>query len=133
MHLAATTCKKYLILAADGLLILLLVFGKQIVTWMHTYIPPCAFYEKGLLCPACGSTRSMGALFRGDIVGAFLFHPYVFCLTIFAGLCLLTANLAHVANVPWAKRIGAVIFRGTTVIVLAAGFAIFGVGRMIFF
>jgi len=31
-------------------------------------------------CPGCGMSRATGRLFRGDLVGAFAYHPWVFAL-----------------------------------------------------
>ncbi len=38
----------------------------------------CAFHElTGLYCPGCGGTRAMRALFAGDIIRSFCYHPFV--------------------------------------------------------
>jgi len=33
-------------------------------------------------CPGCGMSRATGRLVRGDLVGAFAYHPFVFALII---------------------------------------------------
>lgn len=131
MTTITTIIKRPIVLALDGALLLVGVFGKQIVAWMHAVIPDCPFYEMGILCPACGSTRAVGALVRGEIAEAFALHPYVTGLTFLCGAGLVLANLAYVFRISWAQRIGNAVFRGMTVIVLAVGYAIFGVARML--
>ena len=45
-------------------------------------VPPCMIYElTGLYCPACGGTRAVLALLRGDVLGSLYYHPVVvyFC------------------------------------------------------
>lgn len=41
-------------------------------------LPACVFREvTGLLCPGCGGTRAVCHLIRGEILKAFLYHPFV--------------------------------------------------------
>jgi len=50
-----------------------------------TQVPPCPFYSHfHYYCPACGNTRSMSALFRGDILSAIRYNltPILFGLFI---------------------------------------------------
>lgn len=126
-----TTIKRSVVLGLDGLVALLCIFGKQMVAVVHATIPACPFYEKGILCPACGSTRAVGAFLRGDIAAAFGYHPYLICLAILCALGLVLANLAYVFKLSWAQRVGTVVFRGMTVIILAGGYAVFGIARML--
>lgn len=48
-------------------------------------LPGCAFREwTGLPCATCGSTRMVGALLAGDVIGAMRWNPLVF--TLLAGI-----------------------------------------------
>jgi len=47
--------------------------------------PPCSFLvHTGYPCPSCGLTTSFAAVAHGDVVGAFLAHP--FGIPLFAGV-----------------------------------------------
>lgn len=64
-------------LAAGGILAAGLFFY---YTAGHEYIviPGCVIYRTtGIWCPACGGTRSVLALLRGDLIQSFLYHPIV--------------------------------------------------------
>lgn len=44
-------------------------------------LPPCPFLTRtGWRCPACGGTRMLAALLRGDIAEAWYYHPLFFLL-----------------------------------------------------
>ena len=43
---------------------------------LHATLPACPFLAlTGHPCPLCGGTRSFAAMWRGDVVGAFHYHP----------------------------------------------------------
>ena len=51
-------------------------------------MPDCTFEAiTGLYCPGCGGTRSVIALFKGNLIKSFMFHPAVpyaaICLVVF--------------------------------------------------
>ncbi len=52
----------------------------------------------GLACPGCGMTRAVSRLVRGDLTGAFDYHPLVFlvaALAIFGGAWYLARRQNH--------------------------------------
>lgn len=56
----------------------------------------------GLFCPGCGGTRSVLALFRGDIIHSFVYHPLVlYVVSIYAiymirgGVAILSRERYH--------------------------------------
>lgn len=56
--------------------------------------PPCLFrLSTGLPCPGCGMTRSLIALWHGDLLTSFRYHPlgpplFLFCALLLAALLL---------------------------------------------
>ncbi len=69
------------------------VIGYSIVGYLilrHFHIdpmvlfPPCGFYDAtGYYCMGCGGTRAVLALFRGDFVQSFCYHPLVIVVIAF--------------------------------------------------
>ena len=64
-------------LAAGGILAAGLIFyfiwGKEFVA-----VPVCIIYRTaGIWCQACGGTRAVLALLRGELMQSFLYHPIV--------------------------------------------------------
>ena len=50
----------------------------QFVEWMARQVFPCLFHlTTGLYCPACGGTRAVRALLRGNLKMSFQYHPIV--------------------------------------------------------
>lgn len=45
---------------------------------LSTLLGPCTLHAlTGLYCPGCGGTRALRALFAGQFVQAFVYHPFV--------------------------------------------------------
>lgn len=64
-------------LAAGGILAAGLFFYYT-AGYEYIVIPGCAIYRAtGIWCPACGGTRAVLALLRGDLAQSFLYHPIV--------------------------------------------------------
>lgn len=60
---------------------------RQKLVWLSRFFPECYFYKStGYLCPACGNTRCIKALFKGHIVEAFGYNITVPMLIIIAGM-----------------------------------------------
>lgn len=52
--------------------------------WPNEYRIPCLFHAAtGLLCPGCGTTRSLTALIHGDLAGAFAFNQLIYFIPVF--------------------------------------------------
>lgn len=80
-----------------GLLGLWLVYTRffQVLQGAHLTLPPCPFYAlTGHPCPFCGGSRSYAAMWRGDVVSAFRYHPL--------GPLLFVATFAALAVAGWA-------------------------------
>lgn len=94
------------VLGALGALSAWLVYTR--VFWtaqsLHATLPACPFLLlTGQPCPFCGGTRSFAQMWRGDVVGAFRYHPLgpvLFVLSFLAGAGLL-ALLATGRTLRW--------------------------------
>lgn len=52
--------------------------------WPTEYRVPCLFHvATGLLCPGCGTTRSLTALIHGDLATAFAFNQLIYFIPVF--------------------------------------------------
>ena len=69
--------------------------GKTILN----YVPPCMFHRvTGYYCPGCGGTRAVFTFFRGDIVRAFKFHPFVPYTVILGGWFMLSQTIQRLSG-----------------------------------
>ena len=72
----------------------ILEFIADLAKWTARQGVPCLFWlTTGLYCPACGGTRALRALLRGDLRMSFQYHPLVlYMAAVFAvelaGYCL---------------------------------------------
>lgn len=67
---------------------------------------PCPFrLVTGMPCPGCGMTRSVIALARGDLPGAWHFHPFSFALV---ALAIASATIPERASRAWNQLSAAV-------------------------
>lgn len=100
---------------------MLLLYGTMLsapiaLVLVHGFVhlrPPCVCVFRaifGIDCPACGITRSAGALLTGDIPGAFRFHPAgPLIVAIFAVITmyLVVVVLTNVKGLEWRKEVTA--------------------------
>lgn len=59
------------------------VFFRSYLFAITEYFPKCWFYEAtGWLCPACGNTRSVKALLKGDLITSLRYNiiPSLLCI-----------------------------------------------------
>ena len=69
--------------------------GKTILN----YVPPCMFHRvTGYYCPGCGGTRAVFTFFRGNIVRAFKFHPFVPYTVILGGWFMLSQTIQRLSG-----------------------------------
>lgn len=60
---------------------------------------PCALHRlTGLYCPGCGGTRAMKALFAGDFLQSFVYHPFVPFIAIFGTWFMLSQTVERISH-----------------------------------
>lgn len=52
----------------------------------------------GLYCPGCGGTRAMQALFSGDLIEAFVYHPFVPFLAVFGTWFMISQTVERISG-----------------------------------
>lgn len=75
-----------LVMVVFPLLALLIYINKDFLIQMTEYFPVCYFYEKtGYLCAACGNTRSVIYLLKGEILESMRYNitPFVLLVIVF--------------------------------------------------
>lgn len=89
----------------------------------------CIFQKNGYLCPACGGTRAMICVIRGQFMDALHLNAYfvVTGLALFAGLVVL--HISCFSQSGTVCRISRGIFHPYSAIVWAVGFLVFGILR----
>ena len=93
--------KKQIKIIIIELIFLLGVYGflnSELIQWM----PSCWIYQTtGILCPACGGTRCVVELVRGNWCQAFFYHKIFFILIIY----VLIINIAYIINLNREKKV----------------------------
>ncbi len=70
----------------------------------------CPFLRHtGVPCPSCGGVRALGALGRGDLLGAFYWNPLVPLILLAAGLALIPAARRRMRRIPIVAVFGVVL------------------------
>lgn len=97
--------KKIIIIGIEILiLIILYIFiNSEYVKLM----PQCWIYNAtGLLCPACGGTRFVTYLLKGNLIKAFFSHMIFFIVALY----LVVLNILYLININREKKIGTWIY-----------------------
>ena len=121
--------KEWILLVSDIALFALVLASPKIAEWMLGWVQDCWVAEMGLLCPACGGTRCIRFLSQGRILEAIQSNWYVCLLLLYGGVLLGLTNLAVLFRVEFARKAVKKLCNSWVLIVLFAGFAVFGVLR----
>ena len=78
----------------DKISFYILVF--LVIAVLYSFIGCPFYFIFGVPCAACGTTRALVSLFRGDIMGAFQWHPLFWLMPPFVVL-LITKN-SHICK-----------------------------------
>ena len=89
----------------------------------------CYVQELGFLCPACGGTRSVILLFRGDVIRAFHMNSYFFLSGITVLLMLILLHISVFSERHYFAKICGWILRPVVAVIWAVGFVLFGILR----
>ncbi len=120
---------RLLVLSFDALLLIVACKLKDILACMLSSESECAFLEKGMICPACGGTRSTYYFFSGDFQPAFTYHPAVFCIIIYLIILTVLWNLDYVFGLRFAKKLHSKMVDYRVVITLAVCYVVIGLSR----
>lgn len=93
------------LLLLDGVLLLLAGVVRPLSRWMLLTLPDCYVAQMGLVCPACGGTRAVSALFRGDLIAAVRFNPFLMLLIAYAVLAVVAFHVEVLFRQKWARAI----------------------------
>lgn len=121
--------KRRYILLLDGALLAAIPLGSAASKWMLDALPDCIFLQHGLLCPACGGTRCLRALTRGDFLLAFRMNPYLFCTAFLALALVVLLNVTVLSGGRWGSGLLRKAAKPWLLILWAAGFVVFGILR----
>lgn len=130
MALKEKFCKNiFYLIILDICTVLALVFAPFVSNVMLLYLPDCWVARHGFLCPACGTTRCVNALFDGKIYKALTLNPISFFLIIYLAVLILLLNITLISNVKPIKKIVKGMVHPIAVICFAIAFAVFGILR----
>lgn len=108
--------KKTIIIIGIEILISIIIY-KFINSKYLAIVPQCWVYNTtGLLCPACGGTRFIIYLLKGNWVEAFFSHMVFFI----GALYLMIVNILYLINLNRQKKIGMWIYPKTFYVIIFA-------------
>lgn len=94
--------KKSIIIIVIEILILITLYFFVNSEYINL-VPKCWLYNAtGLLCPACGGTRFVTYLIKGDFIKAFFSHMIFFIVFLY----LFILNMLYLINLNREKKIG---------------------------
>ncbi len=101
--------KKSILIIGTEILFLLILYGFVNSSYIEL-IPKCWVYQNtGLLCPACGGTKCVMFLLKGNLIEAFFFHILFFIGIVY----LLVVNILYIINLNRKKKIAEFIYPKT--------------------
>ena len=107
----------------------LLPLAALLAKWMLGALPDCPVMKAGLLCPACGGTRCLLQLTKGNFLQALRYNAYFFFT---AWLLFGLLVLGNVWALTHGKKGGVLlkkVLRPRWIVAWAIGFALFGILR----
>ncbi len=84
---------KKIVITADCIFILLCSVIPIIAKWMLSLNKICFSLKIGIICPACGGTRCINSMFKGDFISALNYNPAVFFGFFYFSIILLLFNM----------------------------------------
>lgn len=93
------------LLLLDGVLLALVGLALPLLRWMLAALPDCYVAQMGLACPACGGTRAVSALFRGDLIAAVRLNPLVVLALVYVLLVLVALHMEVLFRLKWAHAL----------------------------
>lgn len=97
--------KKALLLAADAMLIPVLLLCRGLSSFMLTLDLPCQWAQLGGKCVTCGGTHFVKALLEWKFSEAFLHNPFLFLLAGYLVISYVLLHLDQLWSLPFAKKV----------------------------
>ena len=91
------------LLLLDGVLLTLAGLARPLSRWMLVALPDCYVAQMGFVCPACGGTRAISALCRGDLLAAVELNALVVLLIVYAVLIVVAFHIEVLFRQGWAR------------------------------
>lgn len=106
--------KKSVLMIGIEILFLLMLYGFVNSSYLEL-IPKCWVYQNtGFLCPACGGTRCVMFLLKGNLIEAFFSHILFFIGIVY----LLVVNILYIINLNRKKKIAEKFYPKTSYAVI---------------
>ena len=93
------------LLLLDGVLLTLAGVARPLSRWMLSALSDCYVAQMGFVCPACGGTRAVAALCRGDLLAAVELNALVVLLIVYAVLIVVAFHIEVLFRQGWARTI----------------------------
>lgn len=93
------------LLLLDGVLLTLAGLARPLSRWMLAALPDCYVAQMGFVCPACGGTRAVAALCRGDLLNAVELNALVVLLIVYAVLIVVAFHIEVLFRQGWARTV----------------------------
>ena len=93
------------LLLLDGVLLTLVGVARPLSRWMLSTLPDCYVAQMGFVCPACGGTRAVSALCRGDWLAAVELNALVVLLVAYVVVAAVAFHIEVLLRQKWARAI----------------------------
>ncbi len=126
-----SSASKRVLLLFDGAIMVGVLLAPLLAELLLKLPTDCYVQQLGYLCPACGGTRSVILLFRGNVVGALGMNAYFFLSAVLACVTLILFHVSVFTEKHLFAGVCGWILKPRTAIAWAIGFVLFGILRNI--
>lgn len=123
--------KKRDLFIIDAVLLSMCLLAPFIARLLLALPTDCYVQRIGYLCPACGGTRSVLLLFRGEIIHAFRMNAFFILTAVCALAVMLLVHISVLSPKHYFAKLCRGILHPGTAIIWAVCFVLFGILRNI--